>query len=149
LLGQGNRQRRICTAETDRTGAIAEAIAQDKQLTRSLLHAVGVPVPEGRPVADAEDAWTAAQEIGVPVVVKPQSGNQGGGVATTLPTREQVLAAYEAARREDRHVLVETFLPGSDHRLLVVGEQLVAAALREPAQVLGNGRSTIRELIDE
>src|SRR5262249_54450253 len=70
-LGHGSRQRRICTAETDATSAIAETIAQDKQLTRNLLKAVGVPVPEGRPVADADDAWAAAEEIGVPVVVKP------------------------------------------------------------------------------
>ena len=89
-LGYGARQRRIQAAETDRTGAIAEAIAQDKELTRTLLRAVGVPVPEGRPVADADDAWAAACDIGVPVVVKPRDGNQGRGVATNLTTREQV-----------------------------------------------------------
>ncbi len=148
VLGHGARQRRICTAETDATGAIAEAIAQDKQLTRSLLRAVGVPVPEGRPVRDADDAWAAAQDVGVPVVVKPQYGNHGRGVATNLTTREQIVRAYDAAREEDEHVLVETFAPGADYRLLVIGERLVAAALREPAQVLGDGHSTIRQLID-
>ena len=94
LFGHGRKQRRIQAAETDRTGAIAEAIAQDKEMTRTLLQAVGVPVPEGRPVTDADDAWAAACEIGVPVVVKPQDGNQGRGVATNLTTREQVVAAY-------------------------------------------------------
>ena len=74
LMGHGARQRRICTAETDRTSALAEAVAQDKQLTRALLQAVGVPAPEGRPVEDADDAWQAAEEIGPPVVVKPQYG---------------------------------------------------------------------------
>jgi cyanophycin synthetase len=148
-LGHGARACRICTAETDRTGAIAERIAQDKELTRALLRAVGVPVPDGRPVTDAEDAWEAAAELGVPVVVKPQFGNHGRGVATNLTTREQVLRAYETARQEGDSVLVETFAPGSDYRLLVIGDRLVAAALREPAQVAGDGRSTVRELVAE
>ncbi len=110
-LGQGSRQRRIQAAETDRTGAIAEEIAQDKELTRMLLSAVGVPVPEGRPVADAEDAWAAAVEIGAAVVVKPRDGNQGRGVATNLTTREQVVAAYQAALQEStgKEVVVERF----------------------------------------
>src|SRR5205823_5723153 len=100
LLGQGARQRRIRAAETDGTGAIAESIAQDKELTRALLRAVGVPVPEGRPVVDAEDAWAAAREIAAPVVVKPRYGNQGRGVATDLATRDQVIAAFAHAREE-------------------------------------------------
>src|SRR6185312_9540946 len=124
-LGHGSRQRRICTAETDATSAIAEMIAQDKQLTRALLNAVGVPVPEGRPVADAEDAWSAAEEIGLPIVVKPQYGNHGRGVATNLSTREQVVGAYAAAREEGSSILVESYMPGADHRLLVVGNRLL------------------------
>lgn len=83
-FGHGAKQRRILAAETDRTGAIAETIAQDKNLTRNLLRTVGVPVPEGRPVNDADDAWAAAVEIGHPVVVKPQYGSQGRGVTTNL-----------------------------------------------------------------
>jgi cyanophycin synthetase len=148
-LGYGVRQCRICAAETDRTGAIAEAIAQDKELTRSLLQAVGVPVPEGRPVSGEEDAWCAAEELGLPVVVKPQDGNHGRGVATNLSTREQVVRAFAAARDEGSRVIVEQFIPGVDYRLLVVGDQLVAAALRAPAQVVGDGRSTIEQLIEE
>ncbi len=148
-LGYGARQRRILAAQTDRTGAVAEAIAQDKELTRSLLRSMGVPVSEGRPVTDAEDAWAAAQQIGGAVVVKPQYGSQGRGVTTNLTTREQVIAAFNAAREETRWVLVERYAPGADYRLLVVGDRVVAAARREPAQVLGNGRSTIRQLVDE
>jgi cyanophycin synthetase len=148
-LGQGAKGRRILTAETDRTGAIAEAVAQDKQLTRALLKAVGAPVPEGRPVASADDAWVAAQELGLPVVVKPQYGNHGRGVATNLSTEEQVRQAYAAAYEESSSILVETYAPGYDHRLLVIGERLVAAALREPAHVVGDGKSTIRELVAE
>src|SRR4029079_18021965 len=86
-LGYGSRQRKIWTAETDHTSAIAEAIAKDKQLTRQALQTVGGPTREGRVVTSADDAWEAAQEIGVPVVVKPQDGNFGRGVATNLRTR--------------------------------------------------------------
>ena len=146
-FGQGVHQRRILTAETDGTGAIAEAIAKDKELTRGLLQAVGVPVPRGRAVADPDDAWRAALEVGVPVVIKPRDGNQGRGVATNLTTREQVAAAYQNAVEEGNGVLVEQFARGYDHRLLVVGERLIAAARREPAHVLGDGWSTIQELV--
>jgi cyanophycin synthetase len=147
LLGHGARQRRILAAETDRTGAIAESIAQDKELTRSLLRQVGVPVPKGRPVKDAEDAWAAAQEIGGPVVVKPQFGSQGRGVATNLSTREQVEAAYASVRADWTDIVVEGFAPGADYRVLVVGGRVVAAARRDPAQVIGDGRHTITELV--
>ena len=97
-LGYGSRQRRINAAETDRTGAIAEAIASDKQLTRKLLKAVGVPVADGRAGCRRRRRVGAAEEMGGPVVVKPLDGNHGRGVATNLTTREQVMAAYEACR---------------------------------------------------
>jgi len=148
-LGYGSRMRRICAAETDRTSAIAEQIAANKDLTRQLLKSAGVPVPEGRPVTDPEDACRAAEEINWPVVVKPLDGNHGRGVATNLTTKEQVIAAYEVAKKEGSGVIVERYITGDDYRLLVVGNQLVAAALREPAHVIGDGRSTIRELVDE
>jgi cyanophycin synthetase len=148
-LGYGAKQRRICAAETDRTGAIAESIAQDKQLTRALLRAIGVPTPEGRTVHSAEDAWEAAEEIGLPVVVKPQYGNHGRGVTTNLTTREQVLAAYAAAFAEESAVMVERHATGADWRLLVVGDRLVAAARREPPTVTGDGTSTVEQLVDE
>ncbi len=147
-LGYGSQQRRICAAQTDRTSAIAEEIAQDKDQTRAMLRASGVPVPEGRPVESAEDAWEAAQDIGVPVVVKPQYGNQGRGVATNLVTRDQVVAAYEAASRESRYIIVEKFAPGGDYRLLVIGDRLIAAARRESAHVIGDGVNTVQQLID-
>ena len=148
-LGHGKKARRICTAETDQTAAIAETIAQDKELTRELLRAIGVPVPLGRPVSDADDAWAAAQELGLPVVVKPRYGNHGRGVATNLSTRDQVDKAYAAAREESRHIMVEQFIEGLDHRLLVIGGRLIAAAIRDPAHVIGDGRLTIRELVAE
>jgi cyanophycin synthetase len=147
-LGYGCKQRRIQAAETDRTSAIAESIAQDKELTRMLLQSVGVPAPDGRPVTSAEDAWQAACDLGLPVVVKPQDGNQGRGVAANLNTREQVMAAYEAARKESPSIIVEKFAHGHDYRVLVIGGKVVAAARREPAQVVGDGNRTIAQLVD-
>jgi cyanophycin synthetase len=147
-FGWGVKQRRILAAETDRTGAIAESIAQDKELTKMLLDAAGVPVPHGRPVDDAEDAWAAACEIGVPVVVKPRHGSKGRGVAVNLVNRQQVAQAFEAATLVTREVLVEKYIPGQDFRLLVIGERMVAAARREPPQVVGDGTRSIRELVD-
>lgn len=148
-FGWGSRQRRILAAETDRTSAIGESIAQDKELTKSLLRSVGVPVPEGEPAMSAEAAWEVAQEIGVPVVVKPQYGNQGRGVAVNLTTREQVMAAWDAAREEGRSIIVEKFAPGDDYRLLVIGHKVVAVALRHPPRVKGDGVRTIEALVAE
>lgn len=148
-LGWGARQRRILAAETDRTSSIAETIAQDKELTKELLRVVGVPVPDGRRVSDAADAWAAAQELGGPVVVKPQYGNQGRGVTVNLTTKAQVEAAYAAARSEGSSVIVEQYKPGHDHRLLVIGDRVVAAARRDPPQVTGDGVHTIAALVEE
>jgi cyanophycin synthetase len=98
-LGWGSKQRRIQAAETDASSAIAESIAQDKELTKKLFRMAGLPVPEGRPVKDVDDAWAVAQEIGLPVVVKPQDGNQGKGVAVNVKTREELATAYKIALR--------------------------------------------------
>ncbi|HZV53432.1 MAG TPA: cyanophycin synthetase [Rhodocyclaceae bacterium] len=147
-FGWGSRQRRIQAAETDRSSAIAESIAQDKELTKRLLRAGGVAVPQGRPVVDAEDAWQAALEIGGPVVVKPQDGNQGKGITVNIETRERVLAAYVLAAEISSSVMVESYLPGHDYRMLVVGNHLVAAARRDPPQVFGDGKHTVRHLVD-
>ena len=146
-FGWGAKQRRIQAAEVDTTSAVAESIAQDKDLTKTLLQAAGVPVPTGRPVRDADDAWAAAQQIGLPVVVKPQDGNQGKGVTVNVATREQMDAAFKAAEAIGA-VMVEKYLPGGDYRLLVVGKKLVAAARRDPPHVIGDGLRTVRELVD-
>ncbi len=148
-FGWGSRSRRIQAAEIDRTGAIAETIAQDKQLTKRLLDAAGVPVPQGRPVTDAEDAWLAMQEIGSAVVIKPQDGNQGKGVTVNIETRDHLMIAYKAAREISEEVLIERFVPGHDFRLLVVGNKLVAAARREPPHVVGDGVHTVRQLVEQ
>jgi len=146
-LGWGSKQRRIQAAEIDSTSAVAESIGQDKDLTKRLLHAAGVPVPLGQPVETVDEAWAVAQKVGLPVVVKPQDGNQGKGVTVNITDRAQLEEAYKNAA-DYGTVMVERFLPGQDFRLLVVGDQLVAAARREPPQVLGDGERTVRELVD-
>jgi cyanophycin synthetase len=148
LLGQGRRARRIWTAETDATGAVAGAIAQDKELTKSLLRQVGVPVPEGRAAATPDEAWSIAESIGVPVVVKPRDANHGRGVFTGLRTSAQVERAFHLAAKEGSGVMVETFAPGAEHRLLVVGDKLVAATRGDAAFVIGDGVHTVWQLVE-
>jgi cyanophycin synthetase len=147
-LGYGANQQRIWTAETDYTSAIGESIASDKELTKSLLAGCGVPVPEGQVVANAEEAWEAAEDIGLPVVVKPSDANHGRGVSLELNTREEVMAAFAVAEPEGSDVMVERFIRGSEHRLLVVGGQVAAAARGEIITVTGDGTSTVAQLID-
>lgn len=148
-FGWGSKQRRIQAAETGNTSAIAEAIAQDKDLTKMLLDAAGVPVPQGQVVSREEDAWTVANKIGLPVVLKPRDGNQGKGVAVNIETREQLNAAFLVASDISSDVIVEQYIPGHDFRMLVIGNQLVAAARRDPPQVIGDGIHTIRQLVDQ
>lgn len=147
-LGYGVYQKRIQASETTNTSAIAVTMCQEKALTNRMLRAVGVPVPEGRIVASADDAWAAAQEIGHPVVVKPEDGNQGKGVSVNLTTEAEVRAAYALARQFRSGVLVERAIIGDDYRLLVVNGSLVAAARRDPALVVGDGQHTITELVE-
>ncbi len=149
-LGHGAAQRRIWTAETDRTSAIAESIASDKDLTKSLLQSCGVPVPEGSLVKSAAEAWEEAQDIGLPVVVKPYDGNHGRGVSLNLMTQADVEAAYHLASRkgDSESVLVERYVTGDEHRLLVVGTQLVAAAKGESLWVTGDGVANVIALVD-
>lgn len=146
-FGWGSKQRRIWAAEVDSTSAVSESIAQDKDLTKTLLQAAGVPVPIGRPVSSVEDAWAAAQDIGLPVVVKPQDGNQGKGVTVNVTARDHLEIAYRVAA-EIGTVMVEKYLPGYDYRMLVVGNRLIAAARRDPPLVVGDGEHTVRELVD-
>jgi cyanophycin synthetase len=147
-LGYGHRQRRIWTAETDRTSAIAEGISKDKDLTKQLLTMCGVPVPEGQIVDSPAAAWEAAQEVGLPVCVKPTDGNHARGVSLELSLQEDIEAAYDIALAEGSEVIVERFVLGEEHRLLVVGEQVVAANKGETASVTGDGVHTVRDLIE-
>ena len=147
-FGWGSKQKRIQAAETSDTSAIAEAIAQDKELTKNLLAAAGVSVPIGEVVTNADDAWLAAQRIGGPIVLKPKDGNQGKGVVANIQTEEKVRAGFAVTQAFGRETIVERYLPGADYRLLVVGNRLSAAARREPAQVVGDGTHTVAELVE-
>lgn len=146
-LGYGIAQKRIQATETSGTSSIAVTICQEKPMTNRLLNAVGVPVPEGQSVRTADEAWQAARDIGRAVVLKPESGNQGKGVAVNLSSEAEVRDAFAAASRFDPVVLVERYIRGSDYRLLVVDGKLTAAARREPAQVTGDGRSSVAQLV--
>jgi cyanophycin synthetase len=148
-FGWGSKQRRIQAAETSNTSAIAEAIAQDKDLTKMLLEAAGVPVPTGFVVSDQEHAWEVANKIGLPVVVKPRDGNQGKGVAVNIETKDQLANAFDVASEISRDVIVEQYIPGHDFRMLVIGNKLIAAARRDPPNVIGDGVHTIAQLVEQ
>ena len=149
-LGHGTRQRRIWTAETDNTSAIAEGIASDKDMTKDILSSCGVPVPQGALVTSADQAWEEAQDIGLPVAVKPYDGNHGRGVSLNLYTEADVRAAYDIAveRGGSESVIVEKFIVGDEHRLLVVGRKVVAASKGESLWVTGDGAMSVQELVD-
>jgi cyanophycin synthetase len=147
-LGHGAQQRRIWTAETDRTSAIAEGISKDKDLTKQLLSMCGVPVPQGQIVDSPAAAWAAAQDIGLPVCVKPTDGNHARGVSLELSRQEDIEAAYDIALAEGSEVIVESFIRGEEHRLLVVGDIVAAANKGETASVVGDGVHTVAELIE-
>jgi cyanophycin synthetase len=148
-LGQGERQRRIWTAETDGTSAIAEGICSDKDLTKTLLSTCGIPVPEGEKVDSPEAAWEAAQDIGLPVAVKPIDGNHGRGITLDLMTEADVHAAYHVASEQGSGVIVERCIPGEEHRLLVVGGRMVAATRGQTTEVVGDGSHTVQQLVDQ
>ena len=146
-LGYGAAQRRIWTAESDQTSAIAEGIAQDKDFTKRLLASCGVPVPEGQVVKNTDEAWEVAQDIGFPVTVKPSDGNHARGVTLELSKEADIKAAFALAEPEGSEVIVEKFIDGIEHRLLVVGGKVVAATKGETVSVHGNGQATLRELV--
>ncbi|MFO7854128.1 MAG: cyanophycin synthetase [Paracoccaceae bacterium] len=151
-LGYGVKQRRFQATVTDMSGVIGHSIADDKEWTKQILGEAGVPVPRGRICRTWEEAEAAAEWIGWPVVTKPLSGNHGRGVTTDIASTEDLRSGYDAAvarlREGSDGVIVESFIKGEDHRILVIGGKLVAAARRRPAHVVGDGRRSIAELID-
>jgi cyanophycin synthetase len=147
LLGHGKHQKRIRASCTSQTSEVAAEIASDKDLTKLLLQQAGLPVPSGQITHTAEEAVAAARAIGVPVVTKPLDGNHGRGVNLSLSTPDEIRWGFEQARQHGRLVIVERELHGFDHRFLVVGGKVVAVAERRPAEVTGDGISTIGELV--
>src|SRR5260370_9758289 len=141
-LGYGRFQKRIEATLTSETRQIAVDLASDKEETNRTLHDAGLPVPRQRKVYRASDAVDSAERIGYPVVIKPLDGNHGQGVSVKLTTPEQVELAFEGAQEYSKGVLVESYIPGSDYRMLVVDHQLLADARRIPARgVVVGGRS--------
>lgn len=148
-LGQGVYQRRIQATLMDNTSALGVEIAADKNRTKEILSAHGIPVPQGGLTRNFEGAKALARKLGYPVVVKPQEGNHGRGVTTAIDNDEDLEQAFNRAKQIDASVIVEQHIHGYDVRLLVIGGKLIAAARRDPAHVIGDGRHTIAELISK
>lgn len=147
-LGHGVYQKRIQATVTSLTNLIAVDIACDKELTKKLLDDVGIPVPKGQVVDHIEDAIEAAESVGYPVVVKPLDGNHGKGVAIGIKNAEELKKAFQAAQEYSDDVIVERYIVGRDHRILVVNGEVIAVAERIPAHVVGDGKHTIKELVE-
>src|SRR5246127_4155775 len=147
-LGHGKYQQRIQATVTGRTPHIAVELASDKEETNKILAGLGLPVPQQELVQSEAQAIRAAKRIGFPVVTKPYNGNHGRGISIRLSTDEEVAHGFSVAREHSRSVVVESFLEGDDHRLLVVNGQLVAATRRTPGHVVGDGERTVEQLIE-
>jgi cyanophycin synthetase len=150
-LGQGRYQQRIRATMTSKTSALAVDIAGDKKMTNQLLAAAGLPVPRSEVVRDADAAVAAAKRIGFPVVTKPLDGNHGRGVGLDLRTEKAVRTGFRRARSQARRgqVIVESYVTGNDYRVLVIGGHMVAIAERQPAHVVGDGKRTVAELVEQ
>ena len=148
-FGHGRFQQRIQATITSRTSHIAVELASDKEETNRILGNLGLPVPRQRLVQRVDDAVSAAERIGYPVVVKPYNANHGRGISIQLTTEAQVREAFEVAREHSRSVIVESFITGDDHRMLVVNGELVAVSKRVPGHVVGDGVHTIEQLVEE
>ena len=147
-FGHGRFQKRIQATTTSLTSNIAVELASDKEETNQILRDLGLPVPNQRMIQTARDAVRAARRIGFPVVLKPLAGNHGRGVSINLTTDEEVETAFAKAAEYGRNVVVESYIEGFDHRLLVIDGQLVAAAKRIPGHVIGDGRHSVAELVE-
>ncbi len=147
-LGYGINQKRIQATVASTTSSIAVEIACDKEDTKNLLEAAEIPVPKGRICYDEEDLEIAASRIGYPLVTKPINGNHGKGATTNLENWDDLKIGFESAKKYGRGIIVEKYIKGYDHRILVINYKFVAAAKRTPACVIGNGKNSIKELID-
>jgi cyanophycin synthetase len=148
-LGYGKNQKRIQATVASTTSSIAVEVACDKEETKDLLEASSIPVPRGRIIYDEEDLENALDRIGFPVVIKPVNGNHGRGATININSKEEAITALAAAKKISRAVIVEKFITGYDFRMLVINYKFVAAAKRTPAMIIGDGKSTIQQLIDK
>ena len=147
-LGYGKYQQRIQATVTGRTPHISVELASDKEETNKILGSLGLPVPRQELVTSQTDALRAAHKLGGSVVLKPYNGNHGRGITINISDDDDIRAGFDAAREHSRSVIVETYLAGDDHRLLVVNGELVAATRRTPGHVVGDGKQTVAELVE-
>lgn len=147
-FGYGKHQQRIQATITSQTTHIAVEMSCDKEQTNKVLSGLGLPVPKQRMVRTEEGALYAAKLLGFPLVVKPLDGNHGRGISINLNSMEEIKEAFSEANRISRYVLLEQFATGFDHRMLVVNGKLVAVAKRVPGHVVGDGKHTVKELVD-
>lgn len=149
-LGHGKYQKRIWATVTSETANIAVEVASNKELTNRLMHEIGIPVPRSVVVNSVDEAVRQAGRLRYPVVIKPLDGNHGRGVFINLTSEDDIREFYPSALAEarGRSIIVETYLPGRDYRILVVNNQVVAVAERVPAHVVGDGKHTVQQLID-
>ena len=147
-FGHGKYQQRIQATVTGKTSHIAVELASDKEETNKILASLGLPVPRQELVTDSSGAIRAARKLGGSVVTKPYNGNHGRGITIDISSDEDIRAGFEAAREHSRSVIVETFVGGDDHRLLVINGELIAATKRTPGHVVGDGLRSIAELVE-
>jgi cyanophycin synthetase len=147
-FGHGKYQKRIQATVTSETRHIAVEIASDKEETNKILGDLGLPVPRQRLARSVEGAVRAAERLGYPIVIKPLDANHGRGVTLGIRGADEIPVAFEKAREHARTIVVETYIEGFDHRMLVVNGELIAVAKRVPGHVIGDGVSTIAELVD-
>ena len=148
-LGYGANQKRIQATVTSETSNIGVEIACDKEETKDLLEQAEVPIPKGDIIRTERGLKEAVDYVGFPLVIKPVNGNHGRGITTNINSLDEALIGFKEAKEVSRLVIVEKYITGEDHRLLVINNKLVAAAKRTPAHVIGDGKSTIQELVDE
>jgi cyanophycin synthetase len=149
LFGQGVHQKKIRASMTSDTASIGVDLAGDKDETKKILKKAYIPVPTGEVISDEEELRDVLQEMSFPVVIKPIDGNHGRGITTNIRNIEQAIAAFHIAKTISESVIVERFIEGYDYRFLVINYKLVAVAKRTPAMVMGDGLSTIAELIEQ
>ena len=148
-LGYGANQKRIQATVTSETSNIAVEIACDKEDTKYLLEQAEVPVPRGEIIRRESSLKDTCDYVGFPLVIKPINGNHGRGITVDIQNYEEALEAFREAQKVSRSVIVEKYIVGDDYRLLVIDHKLVAAAVRTPAHVIGDGKSTVQELVDK
>lgn len=148
-LGYGKNQVRFRATMTDRTSSIAVDLAGNKDDTKRMLQEAAIPVAKGMCISQPDEVDEVIDRVGFPLVFKPLDGNHGKGASINVKTVEEARAAFEHAKNYSRRIIVEKFITGFDFRVLVINHRFIAAALREPAHVVGDGKSTIQELIDQ